>query len=383
MERLPEPAGLNPDAREALGKPRRRVGDREHERTGAGRKLGENGRNVLDELGEQQLVVRAPSYVHVCSGKPWEEKRGHPRGRGRERGERELVVGLDATVDATAPVLRQVPLDGCRHAGALGDPLRMLQCDAAERQARASGRRCCSRWTNERSAVWQSQRLIETEDRSIAERAERTPIDAAKPSLRDILEQKQPAFIAPRTPARCVLRETEVMDEVQRARPPTETLLELVLVRREVRPNVVEARGDAGLEKRLHFGAVVVARHERLVAGAEPEHAYALAEAVASTAEQPEGIDAERERERRRGPAHVCVDRQRRPQLELCCRQPRPFQICGASVRPSIVSHEPAAAYVWVPMLPASQQLSSRAHGVSTYSVGVSRSMRLNITAAP
>ena len=150
-------------------------------------------------------------------------------------------------------------------------------------------------------------------------------------------------LVAPRAPAGCVLGETEVMNEVQRARPWTKTRLELVLVGRKVRPEIVKLRDHAGFEKCLHFGAVVVARHERFVAGTQAERSYALAEPVPRPRVELERIDREREWKRRAGPAHVDVDRQRRPQLELCCCQVRRFQIRRSRIRLSIASHEPAA----------------------------------------
>jgi len=77
-------------------------------------------------------------------------------------------------------------------------------------------------------------------------------------------------LVAPPPPTRGVLREAEIVDEVESARARGQKCLELLGHGRELPIAHVKARFESGANQRLYLRAVVVGGYEHLVAGLEP-----------------------------------------------------------------------------------------------------------------
>src|SRR5204863_9661501 len=123
---------------------------------------------------------------------------------------------------------------------------------------------------DEGASVREAERLVEAEDRGVTKRPERPPVDGGEPRLRGVLDEHEAALVAPAAPARSVLREAEVMDQVQGTRLRPDERVEFALVRLERVAAVVEPAGDTGADERLDLGPVVIRRHQHLVAAPEP-----------------------------------------------------------------------------------------------------------------
>jgi hypothetical protein len=165
---------------------------------------------------------------------------------------------------------------------------------------------------DERRPVGQPVRLVEARDGEVAERAERPPVGRGQPGLRRVLEQEQAALVAPAPPSRGVLREAEVVHEIQRPRPGRQQRVELVRVRLERRRAPVPARREPGADEGLDLRAVVIGGDEDLVAGPEPEREDARVQAMAAAREEMARRVGEREgRVGRRAPSEQ-ARRQRR-----------------------------------------------------------------------
>src|SRR5262245_6202442 len=106
--------------------------------------------------------------------------------------------------------------------------------------------------------------------------------------VRAILDQQQPMAVTPSSPVPKILREAEIVDQEQCARPRTEKRFKLVRVRLEPLARIVEPSLEPRSKQGLDLCAAVIGRRQHLVAGPQRALADAVPERVTGTGEQDE-----------------------------------------------------------------------------------------------
>src|SRR5215208_4237328 len=157
----------------------------------------------------------------------------------------------------------------------------------------------------QRTDLVQSDALPGREDRNVSVAAERAPGCMPRPGHRGVFDEEQIALVAPPPPAEDILREAEVVDQVQGLDVRGDQFLELVRVRRQVGGGFVEPAEQAGLGERLDFGAVVIRRDQDLIPRSERQGPDAVPECVTTHAKEPAAGLGEGIRKLGAGPAQV------------------------------------------------------------------------------
>ena len=103
---------------------------------------------------------------------------------------------------------------------------RVLEAEAQDRRLALPVGRRRVRAAEQRAAVRQPERLVEGEDRQVAVRSRGPLSGAGQPGLRGVLDEREPALVAPAPPAGRVLRQAEVVRQVQRPRALPDEALE-------------------------------------------------------------------------------------------------------------------------------------------------------------
>src|SRR5579862_5270753 len=210
MWTLPELEGADTLCREPVEEASPIVADeRERERRRAFRESAEVARQPCTEPLRQVREVSPASGGDVLAHEARDCTAGERGGRNLRITERDVVVaapssGKAETTDGTAQ-----RRDAGRH------PERVLaeECDQAER--RPTGDPNERRPADDGGAVGQTERLVQAGEREIGMRAERLALGRRKPRLRGILDQEEAALVAPPSPAATVLREAEIVDQMQ------------------------------------------------------------------------------------------------------------------------------------------------------------------------
>src|SRR5438034_3619550 len=104
---------------------------------------------------------------------------------------------------------------------------------------------------DDRTAVGKAERLVQAEDRDLAERAGRPTVALAQPGLRRVLDEDEMVIGRPLTPTRCVLRKTEVVDQKQDANAFAAKTFQVSNVGGKPVVTSIEARLESRREKRL------------------------------------------------------------------------------------------------------------------------------------
>jgi hypothetical protein len=131
--------------------------------------------------------------------------------------------------------------------------------------------------------------------------------------LGGVLDQQQPALVAPSPPPGRVLREAERVDDVERADARPGQLVQLPLGGLDRPRGVVEPAAQSGPHQRLDLRPVVVGGGEDLIAGGEPHGGQRVPEALAGLRVEPAAGLGERERQRSPRAAQVDPRRERHP----------------------------------------------------------------------
>lgn len=215
---------------------------------------------------EEEAVIRTAAFRDIGVEDPREYERRGARSTQGGIPEGKLRVGMVGW-------LRR-PGKGVRNGGRTRtDPGEMPAGEESDAEASTARHACARALDEQRRAVREPECLVQAEDRQMPLGAERAAAYGARPTLGDVLDQDHPAILAPSPPASRVLRKPKVMDHKKRARTPTDERLELIGIRFQGRACLIEPTGSTPAHECLHLGAVVIRRHQDLVAWLKAEHA--------------------------------------------------------------------------------------------------------------
>ena len=219
--------------------------DRKLQRRCSVGELRERSRDELAKLVEKNQVVRSPSCGNTEIGLAPDHEAGDPRWCAHWVSHLEgVLLGIEGHVARASEEIRYVP--------SLAEPTFEPRCEASQspprdrRHGRPEGTR-----GDDRTAVGKAKRLVQTEDRDVAERAGRPTIALAQPGLRRVLHEREMVIVRPLTPTCCVLRKTEVVDQKQDANAFAAKTLQIRNVGDEPVVTPIEARSESRFEKRL------------------------------------------------------------------------------------------------------------------------------------